>query len=128
MGINYYTTVNHCDHCKRLDRDLHIGKSSHGWSFTFRAHTGQQLTSWPAWKEFLKNCEIRDEDNRPVSYDWFVNYIETEKSPNYIHSSGHKNLNHHLYIADNSIRLGDASSNYSWQDCLGYAFVLDNFS
>lgn len=36
MGTNYYLRYNQCTCCDRYD-ELHIGKSSGGWSFSFHA-------------------------------------------------------------------------------------------
>lgn len=44
MGTNYTWTFGACGHCGRSD-EMHVGKSSAGWSFSFRA--------WPhrLWSE-----------------------------------------------------------------------------
>ncbi len=37
MGINYYHRTNICKECGRYD-ERHIGKSSHGWQFSFHGY------------------------------------------------------------------------------------------
>lgn len=38
MGVNYDLHFAPCRYCGKSDPTLHIGKSSIGWTFTFRAH------------------------------------------------------------------------------------------
>lgn len=90
MGTNYYVKKNHCDSCDRYDT-IHIGKSSYGWVFMFRAHEDIPLLSWKQWKEYLKGSKIQDEYGAPVDYEWFVKFVENEKSPNYVLDNGFKN-------------------------------------
>lgn len=59
MGMNYYYTVNVCEHCGRSDV-LHVGKKSSGWTFHFRAYridTGAKydITSVADWAKMFKN-------------------------------------------------------------------------
>jgi hypothetical protein len=70
MGTNYYVpAAPPCPTCGHGSGDLHIGKSSAGWVFNFRAHTEHGLTSWAAWQAFLEGREIRDEYGDPVTLD-----------------------------------------------------------
>lgn len=54
MGTNYYirTTegADYCEHCGRGEqyKEIHIGKSSMGWQFSFK----RQLGMWVSYKEF----------------------------------------------------------------------------
>lgn len=72
MGTNYYIRYNVCEKCHRSN-ELHIGKSSVGWSFSFHAvseyidmsvldpkhaliDSGEELLeikSYTQWKEFI---------------------------------------------------------------------------
>ena len=36
MGTNFYIRYNKCSCCDRYD-ELHVGKSSYGWSFSFHS-------------------------------------------------------------------------------------------
>ena len=62
MGTNYYAKQNECSHCGRSD-DIHIGKSSGGWKFSFQGHPHHSppITSWKEWQEYLVNCKIVNE-------------------------------------------------------------------
>lgn len=130
MGTNYYVKENHCDHCDRYDQTYHIGKSSWGWSFSFRGyrHTvaPQPLTSWVEWKHFLKDKAIVDEYGTDVNYDEFCTMIETEKSPGYINTNGKRNLQH------NEEGRGGPRPWFhperDWDDEDGYSFSSREFS
>lgn len=82
MGNNYYwyrekpqDPVN--------EEGLHIGKCSAGWVFHFQAHLDKfqryKLTSYGAWKEFLKEGYIYDEYGVPVSYPKFIKLVESTR-------------------------------------------------
>ena len=94
MGTNYYVAKNLCECCNRYDEEYHIGKSSGGWSFTFQGYPAVRLTSWKAWKEFLKDQTIVNEYGEHVSYDWFVYMVESYKAPGYKDEGGRVNLQH----------------------------------
>jgi hypothetical protein len=42
VGTNYYLRHKACEHCQRAQSDLHIGKSSGGWVFGFRAYAAHR--------------------------------------------------------------------------------------
>ena len=58
------------------EEGLHIGKNSCGWSFHFQAHEDPfqryNLTSYKAWKEFLKEGFIYDEYGEFIPYKKFI--------------------------------------------------------
>lgn len=118
MGTNYYVTENHCDCCKRYDIECHIGKSSAGWAFTFRGYREMRLVSWPAWKEYLKGRQIRDEYGDVVSHEEFVELIEKFKSPKA------NRLQHNV----EGRKSGWFNPEYDWDDEDGYAFSAREFS
>lgn len=126
MGTNYYVAKNHCDCCNRYDEEYHIGKSSGGWAFSFQGYPAERLTSWKAWKEFLKNQTIMDEYGDRINYESFVVMIETYKSPNYVNENGRKNLQH------NEVGKKDKypwfNPDYDWDDDDGYSFTTREFS
>lgn len=129
MGTNYYVASNHCECCDRYDEEYHIGKSSYGWAFSFRGYRPERLVSWKQWKEFLKDRIIMDEYRERIDYDWFVQYIEGEKSPEFCHPSGKKNLLH-----NEAGRIPSPSGytwfnpEYDWDDEDGYSFSSREFS
>jgi len=53
MSTNYYLKLNVCPCCGHAEKELHIGKSSMGWQFTFHGIKELGLTSKKAWFERL---------------------------------------------------------------------------
>lgn len=126
MGTNYYVAKNLCECCTRYDEEYHIGKASYGWTFSFQGYRAERLVSWRAWKEFLKDKIIVDEYGERTNYDWFVDYIEGNKSPGYVREDGHKNLQH-----NEQGRIDKRpwfNPEYDWDDEDGYAFCAREFS
>lgn len=126
MGTNYYVAKNRCDCCERYDEEYHIGKSSHGWAFTFQGYRAERLTSWRAWKEFLQSQTIVDEYGDLIDYDDFVGMIETWKSPDFVREDGRKNLQHNVQGKLDSRPWFNPE--YDWDDADGYAFTSREFS
>ena len=125
MGTNYYVVENVCECCNRYDEKYHIGKASWGWAFTFQGYKYDGLTSWQKWKEYLADKKIYDEYHEPIDYNWFVEYVETGKSPNYVNpDNGHKNLIHN----EEGRMEGWFNSEYDWDDPEGYSFSSREFS
>ena len=125
MGTNYYVVDNVCECCKRYDEKYHIGKSSWGWAFTFQGYKYDGLTSWQKWKDYLKDKKIYDEYGELIDYDWFVEYIETLKAPNFVNpDNSRKNLVHN----DEGRKEGWFNPDYDWDDPEGYSFSSRNFS
>jgi hypothetical protein len=126
MGTNYYVAKNKCDCCKRVDHEYHIGKSSYGWAFSFQGYKWNNLTSWKQWKEFLKNQQIIDEYGDDVSYEEFINMVETYKAPDFVREDGHVNLQH-----NNQGKIDKQpwfNPEYDWDDEDGYSFTSREFS
>ena len=126
MGTNYYVAKNLCECCNRYDEEYHIGKASYGWTFSFQGYRAERLVSWRAWKEFLKEKIIVDEYGERTNYDWFVNYIEGNKSPGYVREDGHKNLQHNEQGKID--KRPWFNPEYDWDDEDGYAFCAREFS
>ena len=126
MGTNYYVAKNLCECCNRYDEEYHIGKSSGGWAFSFQGYPAVRLTSWKAWKEFLKNQIIMDEYGERQGYDAFVQMIETYKAPGYVREDGRKNLQHNEQGKIDSRPWFNPE--YDWDDEDGYAFCSREFS
>lgn len=80
MGTNYYFRHNCCEYCERYD-ELHIGKSSLGWTFSFRGHKELGINSWKDWQEFIENNEgdIFDEYGSPASLESLRNLVEVKR-------------------------------------------------
>ena len=126
MGDNYYVASNHCECCDRYDEDYHIGKSSYGWAFSFRGYKAERLVSWSAWKEFLRDKIIMSEYGERIDYDWFVDHIETYKSPGYVDKNGRKNQLHNE--AGRNDKYSWFNPEYDWDDEQGYSFSSREFS
>ena len=126
MGTCYYVAKNRCDCCNRYDKEYHIGKSSWGWAFTFQGYKYDNLTSWKLWKEYLKDQLIVDEYGEYISYDDFVEMIETFKSPSYVREDGHKNLKHNE--EGKKDKLPWYNLEHDWDDEDGYSFTDREFS
>jgi hypothetical protein len=126
MGTNYYVAENHCKCCDRYDETYHIGKSSYGWSFSFQGYKLEELVSWQAWKDFLKDKMIKDEHGITIPYDEFVTLIEGVKSPSFVRADGHKNLQHNEQGSLD--KQGWFDPEYDWDDGEGYSFTSWEFS
>ena len=63
---------------KSQNKDVHIGKSSGGWAFTFNHNDWKYFTNKQSLYEWLKTVEIYDEYNRHISYEDFINMVESE--------------------------------------------------
>lgn len=62
MGTNYYYNPNPCPTCGHGD-EIHIGKSSAGWTFSF--HGTEAIRSYTDWiTVFLSGGKITDEYDR----------------------------------------------------------------
>lgn len=94
MGTNYYLELreNPCPTCGRdTSRDLHIGKSSVGWVFTWRGYrasdspAGRDLTSPTEWFTYLTEETatrrvIRDEyGDKTYSLADFMSFVASKR-------------------------------------------------
>lgn len=81
MGTNFYAeqdpTCNNPAHTKTL----HIGKSSQGWKFAFRAYDDLGLTSWDAWRTYLTGRPIHDEYGIAFTLAEFAERVENRRPP-----------------------------------------------
>ncbi|MCK5281841.1 MAG: hypothetical protein KAK00_00365 [Nanoarchaeota archaeon] len=86
MGTNYYTKTDEGE-------ELHIGKSSFGWTFSF--HATDEIRSYEHWLKYLKDRKIYDEYGKDISLKDFNKLVEAKKS---------NKLNHALECMDGSFR------------------------
>lgn len=115
MSTNYY--IKHKIR-KVNEPDLHIGKNSFGWQFSFRAYEADEyyetpeLKSKQQWVEyiFLNSDSIFDEYNQNISFEEFIELLK-DKSPD------SDNLNHHK----------ETCSKYSYIDSEGWSFTTVEF-
>jgi hypothetical protein len=92
----------------------------------FRGYIWNDLCSWKQWKEFLKDQNIMDEYGERIDYQCFVDMVETEKSPTYVNSNGHKNLLHNEEGKKGAYPW--FNKDYDWDDEDGYSFSSREFS
>ncbi len=117
MGTNYYwrNETNKCEHCNRSDlEEIHIGKSSVGWTFSF--HATEEIRSWKDWQEKIASGGyISDEYGRRKAPEEFRQIVEN-------HPNGLKNFTEYseVYFPEDSERL--------WKDEDGHSFSLGEFS
>jgi hypothetical protein len=85
MGTNYYFRKhkgNKCNHCGRGEEyeELHVGKSSMGWSFCFDSWYGE-FKSFKDWKKLLEANpdKLYDEYNRNIPLKEFYEMVENKK-------------------------------------------------
>lgn len=88
MGCNYYAIMpgcgKACEHCAEA-REIHLGKSSAGWVFLFRAQENWSDTAaLDEWLGILDKSEsIRDEYGATVTKeDLFCKIISKQQAPN----------------------------------------------
>ena len=86
MGTNYYARVEPCKTCGVPKQEIHIGKSSAGWTFTF--HATEDIRSYKDWLKFLSSKEIRifDEYDREVSLKKFKDLVESKRNEEHNHA------------------------------------------
>lgn len=99
MGTNYYLKSVRCEHCGRGSEDLHIGKSSGGWTFALRIYPadGDGEPNWRArdfdadivkieslddWRPLFAKYGIIDEYGRDVTVDDMLSTITERSHPN----------------------------------------------
>ncbi len=74
MGTNYYHRKDDvCPTCGREDEDVHIGKSSGGWTFSF--HGTDDIRSWEQWRAALAYGRIEDEYGRALTLPEFEELV-----------------------------------------------------
>jgi hypothetical protein len=134
MGTNYYLHYNICKCCSRSD-EIHIGKSSGGWTFSFQGYRANgtyyteikdkdekelKIESYKDWLSFLermiaKGSEIRDEYNEKISLDKFKELVERKKD---------EKFNHTKYcMVEHPSSMKDL-----WLDAEGHSFSDGDFS
>lgn len=159
MSTNYYWKpqgTKFAEGCPGKLGDIHIGKVSGGWSFSFRGYNiepGVMLLSLPQgmttevelnltmkirsvadWKKFLaeQGGTIVDEYGVPLSLEEFHTLVE-DWGPNGIWGPTKERLkNHHDYMLTEpryaSMRKEYMDETQHWKDAEGYSFQLQEFS
>jgi ssDNA-binding Zn-finger/Zn-ribbon topoisomerase 1 len=78
MGTNYYTAKK-CPECGTMHNEIHLGKSSYGWAFSFQWNDGRYYKSYDEMLKWLKDKEIYTECQDRVSIEEFMQMIESKK-------------------------------------------------
>ena len=127
MGTNYYLRHKPCPTCGNVDRELHIGKSSVGWQFSFRGYRDQNIHSYQDWLEEFKDerREIVDEYGRVHTIQEFRDNVEAEGRKdmlsNYnIANQIPQNEKERKYLNEHPDRWGSVEC--YWKDNEGYSF------
>lgn len=108
MGTNYYVQTERCDKCGRHDDDIHLGKSSAGWQFSFQYNGGKYYKNVREMKKWLKDKIIKDEYGETISTIDFWKMVKAKQTPN--------NLNHAArYASEHQGNM--VIDGYSFTDC-----------
>lgn len=78
MGNNFYTRINECDKCGRYN-EIHLGKSSAGWQFSFQYNGGKFYKDIKEMKAWLKGKQIWDEYGEKISYKRFWQLVASKQ-------------------------------------------------
>lgn len=113
MGTNYYYRYKNCECCNRYV-ELHIGKSSIGWTFSFHAIREGEIENMPSlkiesYKDWLKlyddiNGEIYNEYGEIISIKQFKELVKNkmkEKLTHTIYCQNSKNTYDKIYANEN---------------------------
>lgn len=74
MSTNYYLRTNICPCCNRFDQ-VHLGKKSGGWSFSFNGVPFKSL--FDVWGAIIApQAQIIDEYGKPLTPDQFRTMVE----------------------------------------------------
>lgn len=91
MGTNYYVKENNCEACGRHD-EIHLGKSSFGWQFSFQYNGGQYYKNVQEMRKWTANKIIKDEYGAVISYSDFWKMVFDKQNS--------KNKNHAKYVME----------------------------
>lgn len=81
MGTNYYYRYTEDECGEQVGKELHIGKSSSGWTFSFRGHHNLGIRSWEDWQLFIesKGGSIINEYGGEISLDDLRELVDSKK-------------------------------------------------
>ena len=127
MSTNYYWRYNICECCKRYD-EVHIGRSSGGWSFSFHALESYskvgEIKSYKAWLDFFKK-----QKGKGKMYDEYGRWVSMKKFKELVESKRDEKLNHTTYCLQSS---DHATRAHAYENCFldneGHSFSCGEFS
>lgn len=79
MGTNYYTPREKCPTCGHKPEDIHLGKSSMGWQFSFQYNGGQYYKTVGEMRIWLADKKIVDEYGGEVLHEEFWKMVEEKQ-------------------------------------------------
>lgn len=130
MGTNYYIKKKE----RRVNEpDLHIGKKSWGWQFSWQFieedeyYGNPRLDTAEKWMEyiFLNSDCIYNEYNENISFEEFAEIVENNK-PGSKDNKGNELLNHHLYCSKDRPQFYNPDDTFL--DAEGWSFSKYDFS
>lgn len=89
MGTNYYAKINKCKECGNSEQ-IHLGKSSVGWTFSFQYNGGKYYKNIKQMKEWLKDKVIIDEYGGSIDSKKFFSMVEKKQKENKKHAESYK--------------------------------------
>jgi len=106
MGTNFYTKLNECESCGRYN-EIHLGKSSYGWQFSFQYNGGLFYKNISEMKKWLKGRTIENEYGEIIKYDEFWKMVKAKQKKEF--------QNHAQSYPDSTYEL--VIGGYSFSDC-----------
>ena len=80
MGTNYYIKEKPpCPTCGHGGTDIHLGKSSAGWAFTFQYNGGEYYKTVVEMREWTRGKQIFNEYGEKVSFEEFWDMVEAKQ-------------------------------------------------
>lgn len=86
MGTNYYVKTKECPTCHHKPEEIHLGKSSAGWRFSFQYNGGRFYKTVKEMKMWLKDKEIKNEYGEDVSYKSFLQMVAQKQKHKLAHA------------------------------------------
>lgn len=124
MGTNYYIKKRDSER-KINEPDIHIGKNSYGWEFSFQSIPELGLTSYQKWIEFIfMNSErIYNEYNENISFEDMLKVFKDNCPGSKMYNSEKLNKNHHNELKEDKTHY----SSKTFVDAEGWSFSEYDF-
>ncbi len=126
MGDNYYLHEGICKCCKASKKQTHIGKSSGGWTFSFRGYRSEwddpKIESYKMWLVLIEaatengDAEIRDEYGDTINVEDFKKMVKAKENAK---------MNHTTYCEE---KHPEHAARDCWLDEEGHSFSGGEFS
>lgn len=79
MGTNYYAKINICPTCRKPEEEIHLGKSSFGWQFSFQYNDGKFYKNIEEMKKWLFDKVIENEYGEIVLHNDFWKMVKEKQ-------------------------------------------------